>query len=141
MQTPLPWEPGRAQRGRRLNTADRTALYRTAQRRLSSVLERSGRWEKRSGGLRTDRREKGTVQAEPEDCCEDGSPGHTDSGRDSPGQVLPRKVQTAQDNRTEEPADDIKLKPCLFPFSCRAAWRYKEEWTQSRPVKVRMLWN
>lgn len=54
-------------------------------------------------------------QAEPEDCCEDGSPGHVDGGWDSPGQGLPRKVQTAQ-NGTEEPADDTELKPCLFPF-------------------------
>lgn len=55
-------------------------------------------------------------QAEPEDRCEDGSPGHVDSGWDSLGQVLPRKVQREQENRTEEPADDTKLKPCLSPF-------------------------
>lgn len=65
-------------------------------------------------------------QAEPEDRCEDGSPGHVDHGWDSLGQVLPRKVQREQENRTEEPADDTELKPCLSPFSCRAAWNYKE---------------
>lgn len=66
-------------------------------------------------------------QAEPEDHCEDGSPGHMDGGWDSLGQaVLPRKVQRVQKNRPEEPADNTELKPCLFPFSCRAAWNYKE---------------